>query len=76
MAQCSPSEIESWLNGNYRIVSHVVVGDSNVRISVDLESNYYDRDAIIGLIIRKFDCEYVDVKEKSSRGEIFLYFER
>lgn len=44
---------------NHRFVNGVTVERHKVQIDFDSEGTFYDSDAVIGQLVRKFDLDYV-----------------
>ena len=59
------SGIKTYLN-NYRFVENVRVNTSDLLlVTVDSGCDFHDSDAVIGLLVRRFDLEYLDEEDNT-----------
>lgn len=65
---------------HYRQVVDVAIVEENddrrrVDVTIDSPTSFYDSDAIIGTMVRKFDCEYVDEENADDdSGNVVITF--
>lgn len=68
-------DLTLWLE-RYRHANDVQTDDDHVRISVDADAHFHDKDAIIGVVVRKWNLTFVDENENEYVDETFLHFRR